>query len=307
MSGMAQGKHKEVFAKNKQAIPEHDRESLILDMIGGQAVTEGVLMRDKTRYVIVVRGKNGIKMKKEKIRSIFGESKILKFPVIRGFFAFIDMMILGVNALGWSANQVAGDDEQLSKKEITIALLTALAFSLFLFVALPFFLTKLISKDTGIVFNLIDGVIRVAILIIYISLISLFPDIRRVFQYHGAEHKAVNCYEAGEKLTLKNVKKYPTQHPRCGTSFLIIVLFVSILTFSVITDNRWYIKLLSRIILIPLVMGFSYEILKLSSKLKNNPFIKILIFPGLMVQKLTTKEPDDKQLEIGIKALKELL
>ena len=278
-----------------------------IDMIGGQAVTEGVLMRGKSDYVIVVRTPKGIKLQKKKLKSYFGHSKLLKLPVIRGFFTFIDMMLLGINALSWSANQVAGENEQLSKKEILIALISALFLSLFLFVALPFFLTKLISKNTGLVFNLIEGALRVAILILYILIISLLADIRRIFQYHGAEHKAVNCYEAGEDLTVKNARKYPTLHPRCGTSFLIIVLIVSILIFSLITDNRWYIKLGSRILLIPLVMGLSYELLKLSARFKNNMIIRILIFPGLLVQRITTKEPDDKQLEIGIRALRELL
>lgn len=273
--------------------------------VGGQAVIEGVMMRGKKSYVIAVRKGKSIKIKKEKVPK--SKYKFFKLPVVRGFVNLVEFLIIGMKALEWSSKQSLDDEEEISKKEIGFAFVFALALSVLLFIVAPFFLTKLVSNDPGFWFNLIDGFFRIAIFVLYLLFISLFKDVKILFKYHGAEHMAINCYEAGKKLSVKNARKFSRLHPRCGTSFLIIVLIVSILVFSVIVDNRWQVKLLSRIVLIPVIAGVSYEILKLSSKVKDNFIVKILIAPGLLVQRLTTSEPDDKQLQVGVRSLQEVL
>jgi uncharacterized protein YqhQ len=308
MSEIAKSKHIGASGKNKQAISEHDQEPMVIDMVGGQAVTEGVLMRNSTHYAIAVRTPNGIKIKKGKLNLLTKKYKILGIPIIRGVISFFDSMSLGVKALTWSSNQALGTDEQLSKKEMAGVIITAILLSLFLFVGLPFLLTSFISRtNKGLLFNLIEGVIRVAILILYIWGISLMKEVKTLFRYHGAEHQAVNCYEAGVELTPKNLRRFSTIHPRCGTSFLIIIALVSILVFSFIPGDAWYIKLASRLLLVPLIMGFSYELLKFSAKHRKNLIVKILIAPGLLMQRITTQKPTDRQAETAIRALKELL
>jgi uncharacterized protein YqhQ len=217
------------------------------------------------------------------------------------------MLNIGLEALTWSADQQADKKEKISKTEITITLTLSFLFAILIFVIAPFYLTKVIYNQNNILFNLIDGLIRIIIFIGYILLISLMKDIKRVFQYHGAEHKVVNCYEAKKELTLKNVKKFSTLHSRCGTSFLIIVLIISILIFSLITSNLWYYKIGLRILLIPVIIGVSYEILKLADRFKDNIILNILNKPGLWIQKITTKEPDDKQIEVAIYSLKKVI
>jgi uncharacterized protein YqhQ len=278
-----------------------------IDMVGGQAITEGVLMRDGSHYVMAVRTPKGIKTKSAKLNLLTKRHKLLGLPIIRGVIAFFDSMIIGMKALTWSANQALGEDEKLSKRDIAIVLLTAIVLSLGLFFALPFLLTRFVSKtDKGIVFNLIEGLVRVCVLVIYIWAISLMKEVKTLFQYHGAEHKAVNCYEAGEALTVANVRKHSKQHPRCGTSFLIIILLISVLIFSVITSGAWYVKLGLRLLLIPLIMGLSYELLKFSAKHRKNVFVRILIAPGLLMQRLTTREPTERQIEVAITAIDSL-
>ena len=274
--------------------------------VGGQAVVEGVMFSDKKNIVIAIRNGKKIKVKREKRKSLANKYKFLKWPFFRGVLALVEMLVVGIKAISWSANQSVGEGDEITKKDLVFVFISAILLSLALFVALPFFLTKLVSKDTGVVFNLIDGLFRVLIFILYILVISFFKDVKVLFQYHGAEHKAINCYEDGKSVNVKNAKHYLTLHPRCGTSFLIIVLIVSIIVFSFIVDSRWYVKLLGRIVLIPVVAGVSYEILKLSSRFKNNIFVKILIAPGLLIQKMTTAEPDEKQLEVSVRALEEI-
>lgn len=278
-----------------------------IDMVGGQAVTEGVLMRDKTHYVIAVRTPKGLKTVRKKLNLLTKKHKLLGLPIIRGAIAFIDSMVVGMKALTWSANQALGEKEQLTKKDMFFVIATAILMSVALFFAMPFFLTRFVSKtDKGILFNLAEGFVRVMVLVLYIWVISRMKEIKVLFQYHGAEHKTVHCYEAGEALTVKNVRKYSRQHPRCGTSFLIIIMLISVLVFSVITTGSWFVKFGLRVLFIPLVMGLSYELLKFSAKHCNNIFVKILIAPGLLMQKLTTREPTDRQIEVAIKALSTL-
>ncbi|MCK4521756.1 MAG: DUF1385 domain-containing protein [Nanoarchaeota archaeon] len=267
---------------------------------GGQAVIEGVMMKYGDKVNVSVRKNSRIISKKISIKK---KNRLLKLFFIRGIFNLFEMLSIGFNALIWSAEQQAGKDEKITKKEIFFTMLFAVVFAILFFIVVPFYLTKLVSDSKGIIFNLIDGLIRVIIFLLYIFLISLIKDVKRVFQYHGAEHKTVNCFEAGKKLTLENVKKFTTLHERCGTSFIMVLLIISILVFSLITSDRWHYKLGLRMVLLPVIVGISYELLKLSSRFKNNIIIKWLIKPGLWIQKITTKEPDNKQIEVAIDSL----
>tara|TARA_Y100000310_G_C20686733_1_gene819485 strand:- start:2286 stop:3125 length:840 start_codon:yes stop_codon:yes gene_type:complete len=271
---------------------------------GGQAVIEGVMMMQGNKVNTSVRKGNKIINKK---RTLKKKSKFAKLLFIRGVTNLCDMLKIGMESLIWSADQQTEDNEKISKTEVAFSLIMAFVFAILLFIIAPFYLSKLIIKNHGILFNIIDGIIRILIFAVYILAISLMKDIRRVFQYHGAEHKTIHCYEANKKLTVANVKKYTTLHPRCGTSFIIIVLIISIIVFSFITSPKWYYKLGFRILLIPVIAGISYEILKLAAKFKNNPLLNLINIPGLWIQKITTKEPTDKQIEVAIHSLKKVI
>jgi len=281
----------------------------MVEAYGGQAVIEGVMMRNKSHYAIAVRKPNGkIHVKKEKIKSATHKYSFLKWPFIRGVVALFEMTIIGIKALMWSANQQAEEeDEKLSKKELVLSFVLALGFSIFMFVALPLLLTKLITTNEGLVFNLIDGLFRLGLFLGYIFAISFMKDIRTVFEYHGAEHKTVYCYEHKLKLTPKNADKFSTLHPRCGTSFIVIVIGISIVVFSLIQDPRWWVLFLSRILFLPVIAGIGFEVLKFSAKYTDNFLVKLMIAPGLAVQRITTRPPNKKQLEVAIAAINALL
>ena len=269
--------------------------------VGGQAVIEGVMMKSDTKVTTSVRKGKKIITKKQTLKP----SKYSKWIFVRGITNLVEILGLGYKTLIWSANQQTGEhEEEFTFWEMFYLITGSIIFGLLLFVVAPLYLTKLVTVDRGIMFNLIDGVIRIIIFVLYILAISLMKDVNRLFEYHGAEHKAVNCYEAGKKLTPQNCKSFSTLHPRCGTSFLLLVLVISILLFSLITSPNLWIKLASRVVLIPVIASISYELLKLADKYKNNIFFKVLIFPGLALQKITTSEPDNKQLEVAIHALK---
>jgi len=271
-----------------------------MEVIGGQALIEGVLMRNKDLIGIAVRKNNGkIKTEKQKF-SLF--NKYRKIIFIRGIFVLLETLYIGTKSLIYSANEASDEKEKISNKEIFTSLLLSILFALGFFVFLPLFLTKLLVND-GILFNIIDGLIRVLIFIIYIIIISFMKDVKIVFQYHGAEHKAVHCYENKQKLTINNCKKFSTIHPRCGTNFLFIVLILSIIIFSFITAKNLYIKVFSRLFLIPVIASLSYELLRLGAKFENFFLLRLLTKPGLLLQKITTKEPDNKQIEVAISAL----
>lgn len=290
--------------------------------IGGQAVIEGIMIRSPKYNVIAVRKGKKIIIKNEKIKQRKGFCTI---PVVRGFYNLIDMLVLGTKSLMWSADQQLEEDEKINKKEMTLSLVFAFLFGIGLFLLLPYIITNLIGfyeETKPLLFNLVDGLIRIGMFLLYIYAISLMKDVKVLFQYHGAEHKAVHCYEAGKKLDAKNMKKYSTLHPRCGTAFLIIVMVVAILTFSVITPVilmifpqlvdintvlRKIILFLIRLSLLPLIAGLSYEFLKLSAKYEKNPIMKIFIAPGLFMQKITTKKPNKNQIEVAIVAVKKIL
>ena len=271
--------------------------------VGGQAVIEGVMMRCKNRVAIAVRKPNDkISLKKQKINSLTSKS-FFKWPFIRGIIILIETLIFGIKALNYSANEsLDQEEEKISNWELVITTTVAFIFAILIFIILPLYLTKLTTTD-GFWFNLIDGIIRIAIFILYIVAISRMKDVKTLFQYHGAEHKAVACYEAGEPVTVKNAKKYTTVHQRCGTTFLIIVLVISIIVFSLIITESFLIKVLGRILLMPVIAGISYELLKLGAKYDKNILMRILVAPGLLLQKLTTKEPNDRQLAVSVKAI----
>jgi uncharacterized protein YqhQ len=273
------------------------------EKIGGQAVIEGVMMKTPKRMAVAVRSKGKIKKKRFRLRK---RGVLAKVPFVRGVAELYDILVLGIKALLWSADVAAGDEgEKLSAWEIALTFIFAFSAVIVIFIAIPLFLTKLLVRDSSFAFALIDGVFRLAVFLVYLWAIGLMKDIRRLFQYHGAEHKAVYCIEHGASLTPKNAKKFSPLHPRCGTSFLMIVIAISIIIFAFIADTRWWVKLLWRIALIPVVAGFSYEILKISAKYRNNIIMKAIVNPGLWVQRLTTREPTEKQIEVAIAALKE--
>ena len=269
-------------------------------LIGGQAVIEGVMMKTDRNMAVSVRLQNNkIKTKKQRLKR---RSGFLKWPFIRGVVNLYDILILGIKTLTWSANQQLDKKEKLTSFQLALTITLSLIFGILIFIVAPFFLTRFIVQK-GILFDLIDGLMRVIILIAYFLVISLMKDVQILFRYHGAEHKVVNCYEAKKQLDVKNVKKFSTLHPRCGTSFLVIVLVISIIVFSFI-QGVWYIRLFGRILLLPVVAGISYEILKLGGRFRENKLMKIINTPGIWVQKISTKEPTKKQIEVAITAFK---
>lgn len=301
--------------------------------IGGQAIIEGVMMKGPEKIAMAVRKPDGeiiIEKKELKKKSVF-----FKIPIIRGVFAFVDSMITGVDALMFSAKFYDDDgnpieekkeeildnkkDEKEKKKkddgELTPAMMygsvcLSVIITILLFIALPNFIAGLVvNKESSVVlYNAIESIVKIAIFVGYLALVSQMKDIQRVFQYHGAEHKSIFCYENGEELTVENVKKYTRFHPRCGTSFLLFVMVVSILVFSVM--GRFESRLLNvliRIALMPLIAGLSYEIIRFAGKNVDNKWVSWLSVPGLWLQKLTTREPDEKQIEVAIESLKAVM
>src|SRR3989344_1061793 len=276
------------------------------DYVGGQAVIEGVMMRYKDNLATAVSKKNKIIVKKEKIK--FKSSKI---PFIRGIINLIETLYIGVKTLNYSAEmQLDKKEKKSSSSMMVFSLIFALVFALFLFKFMPLYLTRFIDKFlnmNSIIFNLLDGIIKISIFILYIFIISKMPDIKRVFQYHGAEHKAVNCYESGLKLTVKNIKKFSTAHKRCGTTFILLVLMISVIVYIFIPKTLPFsMNLLLRILLLPVIASISYELLRLNARY-DNMFTKTLVIPGLLMQRMTTKDPSEKQIQVAIKALKGVL
>lgn len=272
--------------------------------IGGQAVVEGVLMRTKTEYAIAVRNpKKKIIVKKHKIST--GSNRLFKLPLLRGVLAMYETLVIGFKALIYSAQISAGEKEKLSKKEMAIAIVISIALAIGIFIALPFFFASRVTDD-NLLFNLLDGALRLLALFSYLIVISFFKDVKRMFQYHGAEHMTIHAHEHGKKLTPKNIMAYPTMHPRCGTSFLLIVVIISVFVFSVVTAESLIIKFLSRLVLLPVIAGVSYEFLKLTAKYQSNPLIKPFTMPGIWLQYITTKRPNNKQIEVAVASLKAL-
>lgn len=286
-------------------------------LIGGQAVLEGVMMRSLTGFSVAVRQPNGgVAIKKEKLAAITKKYPFLKLPVLRGSVALIQSLILGMRALNYSAS-VASENEageqEMSNWAIATSLGMAALVGIGVFILVPLGITNLVRHYLlpgmgNILYNAIDGLLRAVIFFLYILSISFMKEIRRVFQYHGAEHKTVYTFEANEDLTVENARGKSTLHPRCGTSFLMFVMAISIIVFSLVPSTMpFYVKFLARVVLIPLIAGLAYEVIRFSARHLANPLCRALTRPGMWLQKITTKEPDDSQLEVAIVALREAL
>jgi len=284
--------------------------------VGGQAVIEGVMMRGKKSLAVAVRKPNNdIIVKKEQLNPVGERFPILKRPVLRGIVVLLESLIWGIKALTFSANEALETDEEqeetqqkqeLSKLALVLTMIFSLGMGIGLFVVLPALISGWITEK-GLLFNIIDGALRLAFFLGYVLAISRIKEITRVFQYHGAEHKSIHAYEAGEELTSENVQKYSPLHARCGTAFLLIVMVISILFFALLGKPDILVRIGSRILLIPLIAGISYEITKFASKKQNSRFMRIITKPGLLLQRLTTREPSIDQIQVAIRSLEEVL
>ena len=277
---------------------------------GGQAVIEGVMMMGPNGYAVSVRRPDGsIVTRKEKQHSVKEKFPFLKWPVIRGFVNLIEMLVLGMSTITWSANQSGEEEEELSAKEMALAIVIALVAVIGLFLVLPTWLGTWLRPQIGdFGRSLLEGVVRIVIFLIYLLLIRRMDDILRVFQYHGAEHKTINAYEAGEELTPENVANYSTRHLRCGTSFVLMVMIMMIIVFTFIgqTETVWA-RVLIKLVSMPFVAGLTYEFTRWSARHCQNRCVRVLITPGLWLQRLTTKEPDLDQLAVAIRSLKAVI
>lgn len=277
--------------------------------IGGQAVIEGVTMRSENFLCTSVRKEDGsIKQKLMSFKSITQTNKFWGLPFFRGVVNLVEMMRIGFGEIQWSGNQAVGEEEELSKKEVFFTVLISIIIGLAVFKFLPWSVANLIRDATGssyVLLNVIDGLLKIIIIAGYLFLIGLMPDVKTLFQYHGAEHKAVNCYEKGLKLTPKNAQKFTTMHPRCGTTFVIIVFVVSIFVYVLLPESfGFWVNLGLRILLLPVVAGIAYEIIRLSGKYYHKSLlVRIIMWPGLQFQRLTTNEPTLDQLEVSIASL----
>jgi uncharacterized protein YqhQ len=284
--------------------------------VGGQAVIEGVMMRTPGALAVAVRKPNGeIVVQTKTLTALSSRPKLFQLPIMRGTVNLLQAIGLGIQALNFSANQsLEEEDTPLGVFSLSVIMVFAFGIGIGLFVYVPLLLTNLLKNEVPLVanntllFNLIDGILRIAIFLVYLISISMFKDLRRVFEYHGAEHKAIYVYEHGEELTSDCAEKYSTLHPRCGTNFLLIVMMLSILVFSVFRSNApFYMKFLARVMLVPFIAGISYEIIRYAAKRQDKLWIRWMTKPGLSLQKITTKSPSADQLEVSLRALQEVL
>lgn len=290
--------------------------------IGGQAVLEGVMMKNQRQIAVSVRKSNGdIHLKKYTIKA---KGKWAKVPFLRGVLAFVDSLVMGTGTLMYSAEVLEEDEGVVEEKGrfekwidakfgskaaynfmIYSSVVISLVFTIGVFILLPTVAVNWAKHITenAVILNLIEGLLRIAIFVLYVALISRMEDIKRVFQYHGAEHKTIHCYENGLELTVENCRQFPTLHPRCGTSFLVFVMIIALLTFSFLGWPNLFWRITSRLLLLPVIAGISYEVLQLAGR-SDSTIVKILSYPGILLQKLTTNEPEDDQLEIAICSMK---
>jgi uncharacterized protein YqhQ len=276
---------------------------------------EGVLMRSPNFWGMAVRTPEGdVDVLAEPFRSITRKSKLFRLPIIRGFLSLAETLWLGMKALTISTNIALGEEENLSKKEIAATMLFGLGLAFVLFLAAPVLGTKGLgallgsSIENPILFNLVEGVLRILVFMAYLlGITAISKDIKRFFAYHGAEHKAIKVYERDEELIPENARKLDTSHVRCGTSFVLYVLVLSILVFSFLGVDGWVEMILSRVVVIPLVAGLAFEFIMWSARNQENPVVRALVWPGLQLQKLTTREPTDDQVEVAMASLKKVL
>jgi uncharacterized protein YqhQ len=283
--------------------------------IGGQAVLEGVMMRTPSKWAVAVRKPDGeIAQVVRDIASPMARNRFYRLPVIRGVIALGESLAIGFRALGISANYAAQDPDatdevqtEITRGQILFSFAIAIAFAIALFKVTPAVITNLLPIETTGAFVVIEGIIRVCIFLIYLLLISLLPDLRRVFQYHAAEHKTINAFEAGEELTPENVQKFSLIHPRCGTAFLLWVMVIGIFVFAFVGQPVWYWLIASRVLLLPVIAGLAYELIRFAGKHQDHPALMTLLAPGLWLQRLTTRQPTLDQIEVSIRALQEVL
>jgi uncharacterized protein YqhQ len=283
--------------------------------VGGQAVLEGVMMRSPGNWAVAVRTPGGtIAQVTRPIDSAMARHRLLRLPIVRGVVALGESLAIGFRALAISANYAAQEEgkegeepeTELSRGALIFAFAIAIGFAVALFKVTPGLITEALPIKSGGWFVIVEGLIRVTIFVAYLSLISLLPDLRRVFQYHGAEHKAINAYEAGEELEPENVQRYSLIHPRCGTAFLLWVMVIAVFVFAFFGRPSWYWLIVERIALLPVIAGLAYELIRFAGRHQNRVVMTILA-PGLWLQRLTTREPSLDQLEVSIRALREVL
>lgn len=297
--------------------------------IGGEALIEGVMMRGPDEIAIAIRKPDGeIAVEKKPLKTLAKRHKIFKTPIIRGAVGLFESMVIGVKSLMHSAEFVELDEEENKESKfdkflervfgdkikdaiVYFSVIIALAMGIGLFILLPNLLAGFLNfnKNTAsgvLYYNLFEGVLRIFLFVGYIILVSRMKDIARVFMYHGAEHKTIHCYEHEEELTVENVRKYTTRHPRCGTAFMFVVMIISILVFSLVGWGNIFMNILFRLLLLPLVAGLSYEVIKFAGR-SDSAISKIVSAPGLALQRFTTREPDDSQIEVAIEALKNVI
>jgi uncharacterized protein YqhQ len=284
--------------------------------IGGQAVLEGVMMRGPSNWAVAVRKPNGqIAEVCRPIESVMKRHWFFRLPIVRGVVALGESLAIGFRALSISANYAAAEDNELAEAEeqelsraaLIFAFLIAIGFAISVFKVGPALLADLLPISSGTWFVLVEGLIRVTVFVLYLFLISLLPDLRRVFQYHAAEHKAINAYEAGEELEPERVQRFSLIHPRCGTAFLLWVMVIAIFVFAFFGRPAWYWLIVTRILLLPVIAGLAYELIRFAGKHTDNRVVMTLLAPGLWLQRLTTREPTLDQLEVSIRALREVL
>ncbi len=276
-------------------------------LLGGQAVMEGVMMRSPHWTATAVRRPSGeILSSVQHLDSLLVRYRWLRMPVVRGVIVLYEALTIGIRALFFSANAALGDEEELTSQQIGVSAAVGLALAVGLFFVLPTIGARLLDRylPSAIALNLVEGAIRIAVLITYIAVIARLPDIRRVYEYHGAEHKAVNTYEAGDPLEVPAVRRHSRFHPRCGTTFLLIVMIVAIIVFTFLGRPPLAWRILSRIVLIPVVAGISYEIIRAGARYR---WFRPVVAPGMWLQRLTTREPDDAQMEVAVRALREVV
>jgi uncharacterized protein YqhQ len=282
---------------------------------GGQAVLEGVMMRGPSNWSVAVRKPDGeIAHVSRNIESPMKRHVLARLPVVRGIFALGESLTIGFRALAISANYAAQEEgdtdevpKELSRGQLFFAFAVAIGFAIALFKVTPALLTNLLPIDRTGPFVIVEGLIRVTIFVVYLSLISLLPDLRRVFQYHAAEHKAINALEAGDELVPERVQRYSLIHPRCGTAFLLWVMVIAIFVFAFFGRPAWYWLITTRILLLPVIAGLAYELIRFAGKHTGNRVLMTLLAPGLWLQRLTTREPTLEQIEVSIRALQEVL
>lgn len=278
--------------------------------VGGQAVIEGVMMRSRNFWTLAVRRPDkSISVRLYKDISIVKKYPWLNFALARGTGIMIENLSIGFRALSYSINEAFGEEINFSKREMIISVTLAILFVVGVFFVLPTLISRSFANifSNSIVYNILEGLVRIGLFLVYLFSVSWLKDIKRLFQYHGAEHKTIHAYESGEELTPENVKRYSRLHLRCGTNFLLIVMVVAIFVFSLLGKSPILWRIMSRIVLIPVIAGISYELIRLAGKFGRYKIVNVIFYPGLLLQRLTTREPDESQLEVAINSLRKLI